>query len=307
MQNIILQCQGISKQYTGTKALDNVNMELRKGEIYGFIGANGAGKTTLLRIITGLIAPTQGTVSLFGKDDSTGLEKGRKRIGCLIEGPALYPNLSAYENLEYYRIQRGYPDKEIVENVLKVVNLTDTGKKKYKQFSLGMKQRLGIALAIMGKPDILILDEPINGLDPNGIFEFREMIKYLKKEWGMTILISSHILSELELVAERYGIIHNGRVLKEVTKEELEENTRHYLSIKVENPAAAATVLEQALGIKDYEVRPGNELRVYEYLNRSADVLVQLAEKQIRVESLSEEGSSLEDYFISITGQQGGR
>ena len=303
MQKIILQCQGITKQYAATRALDNVNMELKRGEIYGFIGANGAGKTTLLRIITGLIKPTQGSFSLFGKHDDAGLEKGRKQIGCLIEGPALYPNLSARDNLEYYRIQRGYPDKKIIENVLTVVNLTDTGKKKYKDFSLGMKQRLGIALAIMGRPDILILDEPLNGLDPNGIFEFREMIHHLRDEWGMTILISSHILSELELVADRYGIIHGGKLLKEMTKEQLEENARRYLSIKVENPASAAAELEQALGIKDYEVRPENELRVYEYLDRSADILTQLATKQIRVEALSEEGSSLEEYFMSITGQ----
>ena len=307
MQKIILQCQGITKQYAGTKALDSVNIELRKGEIYGFIGANGAGKTTLLRIITGLIKPTSGTVSLFGKNDARGLENGRKRIGCLIEGPALYPSLSARDNLEYYRIQKGYPDQECVENALKIVNLTDTGKKKYKQFSLGMKQRLGMALAIMGKPDILILDEPINGLDPNGIFEFREMLKYLKNEWGMTILISSHILSELELVAERYGIIRNGQLLKELTHAELVENTRRYLSIKVENPAEAAAALEQALGIEDYEVYPANELRVYEFLNRSADILATLAANHIRVAALSEEGSSLEDYFMSITGQQEGR
>ena len=268
-----------------------------------YLGRNGAGKTTLLRIITGLIAPTRGTICLFGKNGTTELEKGRKRIGSLIEGPALYPNLSARDNLECYRIQRGYPDKKIIENVLTVVNLKDTGKKKYKDFSLGMKQRLGIALAIMGRPDILILDEPLNGLDPNGIFEFREMIHHLKNEWGMTTLISSHILSELELVADRYGIIHGGKLLKEMTQEQLEENARRYLSIKVENPAAAAAALEQALGIKDYEVRPENELRVYEYLDRSADILVELATKHIRVEALSEEGSSLEEYFMSITEQ----
>lgn len=304
VKETILQCKGITKQYPGTCALNQVNMEIKKGEIYGFIGGNGAGKTTLLRVITGLITETEGTVNLFGKTDKEGLERGRKRIGCLIEQPAFYPYLSARENLEYFRIQRGYPDKKCIEQALEVVNLTNTGKKKYKQFSLGMKQRLGVALAIMGKPDLLILDEPINGLDPTGIVEFREMMKFLNKEHGMTILISSHILSELEQVAERYGIIHEGRLVKEVTQEELEKDTRRYLSIKVTSAADAAAVLEQTLGISDYEVMPENELRVYEYLDNPSEITFQLASNQVRVISIAEMGSTLESYFLSVTGQQ---
>lgn len=299
----VLQCTGITKQYPGTRALDQINMEIHRGDIYGFIGENGAGKTTLLRVITGLIEPTMGDIQLFGKEGTEGLEEGRSRIGCVVEGPAFYPHMSARDNLEYYRIQRGYPDKNCIDEVLKIVNLEGTGKKQFRQFSLGMKQRLGLALAIMGKPDFLILDEPINGLDPVGIVEFREIMKQLNQDYGMTILISSHILSELEQVADRYGIVHQGRLVKEITRKQLEEDTRRYLSIKVENPEEAAAVLEQMLGISDYEVLPENELRVYAYLDNPAEVTFQLASNQIRVLSISEMGSTLESYFLSAIGQ----
>lgn len=304
MQEVILHCQDISKQYPGTRALDKVSMKIRRGDIYGFIGQNGAGKTTLLRIITGLIRAGEGTVSLFGSDNPAGLEEGRRRIGAIVEAPAFYPNLSARDNLEYYRIQRGYPDKGCIDEALKMVELWDTGKKKYRQFSLGMKQRLGVALAIMGKPDILILDEPINGLDPMGIVDFRDMVKKLNMEYGMTILISSHILGELEQVAQRYGIIHKGRIVKEFTKKQLEESTRRCLCVKVNDGAGAATVLEQTLGIKEYEVLPDNELRVYAYLDDPSEVNFQLVSNQIRVASITEMGNTLESSFLTAIGQE---
>jgi len=304
LKEIILQCKGITKQYSNTRALEQVDMQIRQGEIYGFIGENGAGKTTLLRVIAGLISPTEGKLSLFGKDDEQGLANGRKRMGCIVEGPAFYPSLTAYDNLEYYRIQRGYPDKDCINKALKLVNLENTGKKKFKQFSLGMKQRLGVALAIMGNPDFLILDEPINGLDPGGIVEFRGILKSLSKEHGMTILVSSHILSELEQVADRYGIIHQGRLVKEFTQKELELNTRRYLSVKVEDAAAAAAVLEQEMGITQYEVLPGNELRVYSHLDNPAEVTFQLTSNQIRVMFIREMGGTLESYFLSAVAQK---
>jgi len=305
LKDIILQCEGITKQYTNTRALDQVDMRIGRGEIYGFIGENGAGKTTLLRVITGLISRTEGSISLFGKSDDAGLARGRKRIGCIVEGPAFYPYLSAADNLEYYRIQRGYPDKNCISQALKMVNLEHTGKKKFQQFSLGMKQRLGVALAIMGKPDFLILDEPINGLDPSGIVEFRQILKTLSREYGMTILISSHILSELEQVADRYGIVHQGRLVKEFTQAQLEQDTRRYLAVKVSDAADAAAILEQKLGIKEYEVLPGNELRVYTYLDKSADITFQLASNQVKVISIKEMGSTLENYFMAAIGGKG--
>jgi ABC-2 type transport system ATP-binding protein len=216
MKESVLQTNGITKQYKDTRAVDNVSITVRKGDIYGFIGQNGAGKTTMIRLITSLISPTAGEIALFGKSDPSGLADGRKRIGCLTEGPVMFPTLSAGDNLEYYRIQRGIADKTVVGKALESVNLTGTGKKQFRQFSLGMKQRLGLALAIMSKPDFLILDEPINGLDPTGIVEFRAILQNLNKERGMTILISSHILTELNQVATRYGIIHDGKLIREI-------------------------------------------------------------------------------------------
>lgn len=305
MNDIILKCEAITKQYTNTRALDRVSMEIRRGEIYGFIGENGAGKTTLLRVITGLVSKTEGTVNLFGESGDEGLARGRKRIGSIVEGPAFYPYLSAVDNLEYYRIQRGYPDKNCIVQALKMVNLENTGKKKFQQFSLGMKQRLGVALAIMGKPDFLILDEPINGLDPGGIIEFRQILKTLSKEYGMTILISSHILSELEQVADRYGIVHQGRLVKEFTQIQLEQDTRRYLSVKVGNAADAVAILEQKMGIREYEVLPDNELRIYTCLDKSADITFELASNQVRVIAIKEMGSTLENYFMTAIGRKG--
>jgi len=303
MKDMILECKSITKQYPGTKALDTVNMSIRRGDIYGFIGENGAGKTTLLRVISGLITQSSGEVRLFGGSDERELAQGRKRMGCIVEGPAFFPNLTARDNLEYYRIQRGFPDADCIGKALDKVRLTDTGKKKYSQFSLGMKQRMGVALAIMGNPDFLILDEPINGLDPTGIVEFRDIIRSLNEEYGMTILISSHILSELEQVAKRYGIIHKGRLVKEFTGEQLEEDTRRCLQIKVSDAAMAATVLEQTLGISKYEILPGNELRVYEYLDNASEVTFRLSSNQIRVTAISEMGNTLESYFLAAIGQ----
>jgi ABC-2 type transport system ATP-binding protein len=216
----LLQTKGLTKKYRDAKAVDSVDMTVREGDIYGFIGQNGAGKTTVIRLITSLITPTSGEISLFGKSDPAGLAEGRKRIGCIVESPALFPTLSARDNLEYYRIQRGMPDAAVVKDALESVNLADTGKKPARQFSFGMKQRLGLALAVMGKPDFLILDEPINGLDPMGIVEVRDILLRLNRERRMSILISSHILSELAHVATRYGIIHSGRLIKEIDNPE---------------------------------------------------------------------------------------
>lgn len=307
MKEVILQCEGITKQYAKTKALSQVDMQIRRGEIYGFIGENGAGKTTLLRVITGLISATDGRLSLFGKSDKQELVDARRRVGCIIEAAAFYPHLNASDNLEYYRIQRGYPNKDSVNKALQMVNLENTGKKRYQQFSLGMKQRLGVALAIMGNPDFLILDEPINGLDPSGIIEFRQMLKSLSREYGMTILISSHILSELEQIADRYGIVHQGRLVKEFTQEQLEKDTKRYLSIKVsdsDDAAQAAAILEQKLGITEYEVLPGNELKVYAYVDNSPEVTFQLASNKVKVISIQEVGNTLESYFISAIGRK---
>lgn len=210
MVEYVLRTHSVSKQYKHQLVLNKVNLTIKKGSIYGFIGQNGAGKSTLIRLVTGLACPTMGKIELFGQSNERELIEARRRIGTIIEGPALYPHLSAAENLEAHRLLKGIPGKECIQKTLEIVGLQDTGKKKAKNFSLGMKQRLGIAIALIGDPEFLILDEPINGLDPMSVVEIRELLKKLNHEYGITILISSHILSELHLLATHYGIIHKG-------------------------------------------------------------------------------------------------
>jgi ABC-2 type transport system ATP-binding protein len=216
----ILKTQNLTKRYGGVAAVDGVSLTVERGDIFGLIGQNGAGKTTLMRLVAGLSFADGGEIGLFG--ETAGLSAARARMGCVIEMPALFPNLTAEQNLEYYRIQRGISDKGVVQKALEMVSLTGTGKKKFKHFSLGMKQRLGLALALLDDPEFIILDEPTNGLDPIGIIEMREMMKRLNEQ-GITLLVSSHILSELAQIATRYAIIHHGKLVKLLTQEELSE------------------------------------------------------------------------------------
>lgn len=297
----ILKTQNLTKRYGSQAAVDNVSLVVEKGDVFGLIGQNGAGKTTLMRLITSLAHPDSGEIELFGQTGHVGLTNARRRMGCVIEMPALFPNLTASQNLEYYRIQRGIPDKTAVQKSLDMVNLTDTGKKKSKNFSLGMKQRLGLALAILSSPDFVILDEPINGLDPMGIIEMRDLMKSLNEQ-GITILISSHILSELSQVATKYAIIHHGRLVKSITQEQLHEECKRALSVTVDDAARAAVVLEETLGVHNYKQVSANELRMYEYLDNPSEVTFRLNQAGVRVASLHEVGDSLEDYFTKIIG-----
>jgi ABC-2 type transport system ATP-binding protein len=301
MHMTVLKTQNLTKRYNGKAAVDNVSLTVDKGDIFGLIGQNGAGKTTLMRLVTSLAYPDSGVIELFGQSSPTGLNSARTRIGCVVEMPALYQNLTAVQNLEYYRIQRGIPDKGVVQKSLETVSLTDTGKKKFKNFSLGMKQRLGLALAILNNPDFIILDEPINGLDPTGIIEMRDMMKRLNEQ-GITILISSHILTELSQVATKYAIIHNGRLVKNITNEQLREECKRALAIKVDNAPKAAVILETALNTRAFKQVSANELRLYDYLDNPAEVTFQLGQGGIRVASIHEVGDSLEDYYMKITG-----
>jgi ABC-2 type transport system ATP-binding protein len=216
----IIKTAGLTKRYGGTAAVDDVSLTVEKGDIFGLIGQNGAGKTTLMRLIASLSHPDSGEIELFGESSGAGLDRARARMGCVVETPALFPNLTASQNLEYYRIQRGVTNKSVVDDSLDAVGLTDTGKKKFKDFSLGMKQRLGLALALLNSPELIILDEPTNGLDPIGIIEMRDLMKRLNSR-GITLFVSSHILSELAQAATKYAIIHRGRFIKEFTQEEL--------------------------------------------------------------------------------------
>jgi ABC-2 type transport system ATP-binding protein len=216
----VLRTTNLTKRYGSTVAVDDVCLTVEKGDIFGLIGQNGAGKTTLMRLVAGLTFAGGGEIELFGKTDPSGLNDGRRKMGCVIETPAFYPNLTAEQNLEYYRIQRGITDKTAVRKSLELVGLTDTGKKRFKHFSLGMKQRLGLALALLNDPEFIILDEPTNGLDPIGIIEMRDLMKSMN-ERGVTLLVSSHILTELAQVAARYAVIHKGKIVKSFTQEDL--------------------------------------------------------------------------------------
>jgi len=300
MSEFVLKTTQLSKIYNGRVVVDNINMTIKRGEIYGFIGKNGAGKTTLLRMVTSLVRSSGGAIELFGSSDAKDLQNARTRIGAMIETPAFFPKLTARDNLEYYRIQRGLPDTGEIDRILHSVNLTETGRKPYHQFSLGIKQRLGLALAIMGNPEFLVLDEPINGLDPTGMVEFRNIIHRLQRESNITLLISSHILSELAQVATKYGIIHNGQLLKELTGSELDQQTRGYISVKVNNAPMAGCIIREELDTDQFEVCSQEEIRLFTFFDDPSVVIELLSANGLRVYSSNEVKVNLEDYFISV-------
>lgn len=299
MKDIILRTNNLTKKYKDFTALNNANITINKGDIYGLIGRNGAGKTTLMKVITTLTNKTNGEFYLFDKDDSD-LTETKRRIGCLIENPAFFENLTAYQNLKYYAIQKGIVDYSQIDKVLDLVKLSDSKNKKFKTFSLGMKQRLGIAFAMLDNPDFVILDEPINGLDPIGISELRETLKKLNEESNITMLISSHILSELYLLANRFCFIEKGKIIKELSKEELDVECSRAIVIKTSNVKETCLILEKELNTKNYKVIDKHEVRLYDYLDNSGKVNKELAKNDIDVISIYESGISLEDYFKSI-------
>lgn len=302
MKKVVLKTYNITKKYGEQLAVDNVNMTIKKGDIYGFIGQNGAGKTTLIRLITGLIHKSGGEIELLGANEENELNKARTMVGSLIESPSLYTNMTARENLEVSRLVRNIPGKKCIDEVLELVGLKDVEKKKVKNFSLGMRQRLGIANALMGNPKLLILDEPINGLDPMGIVEIRELLKKINKEKDMTILISSHILSELSELATTYVIISNGKLIEEITAKQLSEKCRQYIDLKVDDTARAVILLERELGISDYEVLEDSNIKVFSNLDNVGEVNSLLSRSGIIVESISVKGENLEEYFMNKVG-----
>ena len=297
MHEIVLQTRQLTKQYGKFTALDHADMTVRQGDIYGLIGRNGAGKTTIMKVLTGLTEPSEGEYSIFGR---TGRAVEKQRIGCLIENPSFFPNLTAYQNLRYYCYQKGITNLGQIDEALALVDLTEARDKKFRKFSLGMKQRLGIAFALLDRPDLVILDEPINGLDPIGISQLRDTFRKLVQEQGMTLIISSHILSELYAVANRFLFIERGKVLQEITKEELDHACSRCLVVKTDNTARTAAVLEEQLHTVDYKVIDSQELRVYdkaikpELLNRT------LIENNVSILGVYESGVSLEDYFKKL-------
>lgn len=297
----ILKTYNLTKQYGSNIVVDNVNMNIKKGEIYGFLGRNGAGKTTTLRMLMGLVSPTKGSYEIFGKSMKDRAVLGR--IGAIIETPGFYPNLTARENLDIHRRLMGIPNKEYIDEVLKVVGLNnyDIKKKTVKKYSLGMKQRLGVARALLHKPEFLILDEPTNGLDPIGIKEMRETLLELNKKKEITILISSHILGEIQQMATKIGIIHKGKLLEEIDYKSFEKKNRHYINLKINNDKKAVTILEKEMNITDYEVIDSNRIRIYEMLDKSNNIAKKMISKGIEVYEVNVMNDTLEDYFVRIT------
>lgn len=302
MNSSILKISKVTKKYKNTNVLDNVTMTIKKGQIYGLIGLNGAGKSTLIRIITGLVSEDSGSIELFGEHEKYKIEHSRKRIGAIIETPGLYENKTVYENIHINRIQKGIPGEDCIEKVLDMVGLNDKRDKKVKTLSLGTKQILGIAMALLGEPEFLILDEPINGLDPIRIIEIRELLKRLNEEYGVTMLISSHILGELYHIANHYGIIHKGKLIEEITMDELNDRCKKFIHIKVNNAANAAVILNKKLNTLNYNVLPGNVIKLYDYIEESGKVTEILVKEGVTVEQIMPMGEDLETYFAQVIG-----
>ena len=296
----VIETMGLSKRYRDKWAVDHLDLRVEQGDIYGFIGRNGAGKSTALKLLCGLARPTQGDALIFGKPIRDPV--AHRRVGALIEQPGLYPELSGRENLQLYAALLGLdsPERQ-VEDILETVGLSPKEKKPVKHYSMGMKQRLGVGLALLGGPDLLLLDEPINGLDPEGIREMRELLLRLNRERGLTILVSSHILGELSKVATRYGIIQQGRIVEQITAVELEQKRTDYLHLRTDQPEKAAALLERELRLKRWEMRPEGEIRIHEMVDGKAVGRV-LAEAGISVEELGLHRQDLEEYFLERMG-----
>lgn len=305
MKEIIAEARDLTKDYGKTRALRDVNLRLRRGEILGLVGDNGSGKSTFLKLLAGQIFPTKGEVSLFGVHGEKELERQRKRTGTMIEAPGFFPQLTVEGNLEYYRIQKGIPGKSQVREILKRIGLYERRKTYGKQLSLGMKQRLGLGIALIGEPELLMLDEPINGLDPSGIIEMRELLIRLCRERNITIILSSHILAEMEQLADEYCFLDKGRLLKQITAEQLEEECGGYIEIQVDEPELYTVLLERRVPGQSWKVLPGQKIRISgsgrepKFYSRLA------AENGIGVSSLSANKMTLEEYYMEL--KKGGR
>ncbi|MCR5802771.1 MAG: ABC transporter ATP-binding protein [Clostridia bacterium] len=300
MSNIVLETKGLTKKYGKSTVIDNFSFKVEKGHICGLIGPNGAGKTTIMKIMAGLTKSNGGSLELFGTGKD--LDRNRRRISFLIENPMLDINMSAYKNMEYIKYLKGIPTSEKIEDVLEFVGLADAKDKKVKKFSLGMRQRLAIGMAILSKPEILVLDEPVNGLDPEGIVDVRKMIKRLVHEEEVTVLISSHILSELSELCTDYAIINHGCLVESITAEDLEVKCENHITLKTDDINRTATILEGKLGISKYKVFRDEEVHIFEKLDDVSTVSRAITDSGLTILKLVEEGASLEEYYLSKVG-----
>lgn len=304
MSGALIEVKKLKKQYMKQAAVNDVSFQINEGMICGLIGPNGAGKTTIMKMLGGLVLPTEGSMSIFGSSDEAGLARARSRMSFMIETPYAKEKMTARQNLEKQRLQKGIPDKKRIDEVLKIVGLENTGKKYVRNFSLGMRQRLGIAIALLSKPEIMILDEPINGLDPEGIVEIRELLLKLNREEHITIVISSHILSELSLLCTDYIFIHHGELLQSVSAEELKRLCKEYYHIHTDNDEKAAAVLHEKLHVSDFEVEEDGSIRLYEQMDNLVNVSKALYEGGVVPITLNINDANLEKYYMDMAGEK---
>lgn len=299
----ILQTNRLSKKIGSKMLVTDVDIHIRKGEIYGFLGPNGAGKTTVMKMITNLWKPASGTIELFGERLTPKSYDVLKRMGSIIDFPVFYDHMTGRENLQLHCEYMGYYNTGSVENAMQMLNLTDAADQPVRNYSLGMKERLGIARAVMCKPELLILDEPTNGLDPAGMKQIRDLLKMLSSEYGITIMISSHILSEVESIADTVGIIHHGRMMKEIRMQDIEETNLNYVEISVTDEKKAAYVLAEMLKLHNFKVFDNGKIRIYDHSVSTQQLTKTLALNDVEVMGIGKKAETLEDYFLKLTGE----
>jgi len=299
----ILQTDQLTKSIGGKNLVANVSMHVQKGEIYGFLGPNGAGKTTVMKMLTNLWKPTKGSIELFGKKLTPASYEVLNRMGIIIEFPTFYDHLSGKENLALHQEYMGYYHPGSITNALEMLNLADAGTKPVRDFSLGMKQRLGIARAILSKPELLILDEPANGLDPAGRKQIRDLMKMLCTEYGITIVVSSHILSEIESIADTVGVMNRGMLRKEITMKEISEMNLAYIELSVINAKKASYVLADKMGIDNFKIMEDGKIRIYDQHISTQELSKVLALNDVEIVAIGKKAKSLEDYFLEMTAE----
>ena len=301
----ILQTSHLSKTIDGKQLVTDVNIHVKKGEVYGFLGPNGAGKTTVMKMLTNLWKPTSGTVALFGKALEKTSYEVLKRMGSIIEFPTFYDHMSGKDNLQLHCEYMGYYNKGSVEEALQMLGLSDAADRPAGSYSLGMKQRLGIARAILCKPELVILDEPTNGLDPAGMKQIRDLFRMLCTEYGMTFMISSHLLPEIESIADTVGVIHHGKMMKEISMKEIAETNTAYIELAVEDTKKAAYVLAEKMQLSNFKIVNDSGIRIYEQGITTQKISRELMANDVEIASISQHTETLEDYFLKITSEVG--
>ncbi|EOS75358.1 hypothetical protein C817_04493 [Dorea sp. 5-2] len=301
----ILQTSHLSKTIDGKQLVTDVNIHVKKGEVYGFLGPNGAGKTTVMKMLTNLWKPTSGTVALFGKALEKTSYEVLKRMGSIIEFPTFYDHMSGKDNLQLHCEYMGYYNKGSVEEALQMLGLSDAADRPAGSYSLGMKQRLGIARAILCKPELVILDEPTNGLDPAGMKQIRDLFRMLCTEYGMTLMISSHLLPEIESIADTVGVIHHGKMMKEISMKEIAETNTAYIELAVEDTKKAAYVLAEKMQLSNFKIVNDSGIRIYEQGVTTQKISRELMANDVEIASISQHTENLEDYFLKVTSEVG--